>query len=44
MSLPVGAIFMIIMLFGLNHVFHWVHEVHHDPIIANKEAFLNIPF
>jgi len=44
MYLPIGAIFMIIMLFGLNHVFHWIHEVHHDPIIANKEAFLNVPF
>ncbi|MFO7827926.1 MAG: hypothetical protein R6V23_04850 [Bacteroidales bacterium] len=44
MSLPFGAIFMIIMLFGLNHVFHWTHEIHHDPVIAAKEAYLNIPF
>ncbi|PLX12629.1 MAG: quinol:cytochrome C oxidoreductase, partial [Marinilabiliales bacterium] len=26
------------------HVFHWTHEVHHDPIIMQKEAYLNIPF
>jgi len=44
MYLPIGAIFMIIMLFGMNHVFHWTHEVHHDPIIMDKEAYLNIPF
>ena len=44
MYLPFGAIFMIIMLFGLNHVFHWTHEVHHDPIIMKKEAYLNVPF
>jgi len=44
MYLPIGAILMILMLFGINHVYHWTHEVHHDPIIANKEAYLNIPF
>lgn len=44
MYLPFGAIFMIIMLFGLNHVFHWTHEIHHDPIIADKEPYLNVPF
>ncbi len=44
MYLPFGGIFMIIMLFGLNHIFHWTHEVHHDPIIMKKEAYLNIPF
>lgn len=44
MYLPFGAIFMIIMLFGLDHVFHWTHEIHHDPIIADKEPYLNIPF
>lgn len=44
MYLPIGAIFMIIMLFGLNHVFHWAHEIHHDPIVMKKEAYLNIPF
>ncbi|PLX20810.1 MAG: hypothetical protein C0597_03845, partial [Marinilabiliales bacterium] len=44
MYLPIGAVFMIIMLFGMDHVFHWTHEVHHDPIIMQKEAYLNIPF
>lgn len=44
MYLPIGAIFMLLMLFGINHVYHWIHEVHHDPIIAGKEAYLNIPF
>lgn len=44
MSLPVGALFMLLMLFGINHVFHWIHEVHHDPIIMDKAAFLNVPF
>ncbi len=44
MYLPIGSIIMLLMLFGINHVYHWIHEVHHDPIIANKEAFLNVPF
>jgi len=44
MALPLGAVFMLIMLLGLNHVFHWTHEIHHDPIIADKEPYLNIPF
>ena len=44
MTLPIGAIFMLVTLFGLNHIFHWIHEVHHDPVIMQKEAYLNIPF
>lgn len=44
MYLPFGAIFMIIMLLGLNHIFHWTYEIHHDPVIMKKEAFLNVPF
>ncbi|MFP4025348.1 MAG: quinol:cytochrome C oxidoreductase [Thiohalospira sp.] len=39
-----GAIFMILMLWGMNHIFHWTQEIHHDPVIAKKEAYLNIPF
>lgn len=44
MYLPIGGILMLLMLFGIGHVYHWIHEVHHDPIIANKEAYLNVPF
>lgn len=44
MYLPIGSIIMLLMLFGINHVYHWIHEVHHDPVIANKEAYLNVPF
>ncbi len=32
------------MIFGINHVYHWTHEIHHDPVISGKEAYLNIPF
>jgi hypothetical protein len=44
MYLPVGAIILILMIFGINHVYHWTHEIHHDPVISGKEAYLNIPF
>jgi hypothetical protein len=50
--LPVGAVLMlIIFLIGQHQLFHWtdanLYDVEHpdyDPIIADKAAFLNIPF
>lgn len=41
---PVAAILMLITLFGITHIFHWIHEIHTDPVIQAKKAFLNVPF
>jgi len=45
--IPVIAILMIpILLFGMHDLYHWTHEgiTDHDPLIAHKEPFLNMPF
>jgi hypothetical protein len=45
--LPVGAIFMLIIIVGMifdwNHLFHWVHP-EGDKLLEGKKAYLNIPF
>lgn len=45
--LPVGAIFMLIVILGMifdwNHLFHWVHP-EGDKVLEAKKAYLNIPF
>lgn len=45
-TLPIFAILFVPILLGLHHLFEWTHveEVRHDPILAAKEPFLNIPF
>ena len=43
--IPVAALLMIPILFGLNHLYEWSHPMAlEDPIIAHKHPFLNIPF
>lgn len=44
--LPVGAILMLLMYFGLPHVYEWAHPgiTETDKLIAHKEPFLNVPF
>ena len=48
MYLPVGSIFMLIILGGLwfnyHHIYHWVHPDPHDEILQLKTGFLNVPF
>jgi hypothetical protein len=48
MFLPVGSIFMLIILGGLifnyHHLYHWVHPDPDDKILQMKSAYLNIPF
>lgn len=55
MFMPYGTALMLIVLlgsaFGLNHLYHWMHDGimdpsshHYDRLIANKEPYLNIPF
>ncbi len=47
MYLPVGGIFMLIILagtwFDFHHLFHWVHP-EGDEILEMKKAYLNVPF
>jgi len=48
--IPVGSIFLLIVLIAgslhLNHLYHWMDPevAKHDELIANKGAFLNLPF
>ncbi len=48
--LPVSAVVMIIIgigaAFHLHHIYHWAdaEAVASDPILQNKEPYLNIPF
>ncbi len=44
--LPVGALLMLLMYFGLPQVYEWAHEgiTETDKLIAHKEPFLNVPF
>lgn len=45
--IPVIAILMLpILVFGLPELYHWAHPgaAAHDPIIAHKSPYLNLPF
>jgi hypothetical protein len=50
--LPIGAvILLLVLIFGNHDLYHWTHEGimdpesdHYDPILAGKEAYLNLPF
>lgn len=44
--IPVSAIFSVILLFGLENIYHWAHDgvAEHDALIAHKSPYLNVPF
>jgi len=42
--LPISAILMFILYFGMESIYHWSHHDLHDPILEAKKAYLNIPF
>jgi hypothetical protein len=44
--LPVAAILFLIMILGVKSLYHWSHAdaVSHDPLLAHKSPFLNVPF
>ncbi len=44
--LPVAAVLFLIMILGTHSLYHWSHTeaVAHDPLLAHKAAFLNLPF
>ena len=50
-SFPLLAVLGIPVLFGMHDLYHWTHHelfdpasASYDPVIAGKEAYLNIPF
>lgn len=44
--LPIAFLVLCLMAFGLHDIYHWTHEeaINHDPLLAHKTAYLNIPF
>ena len=44
--IPFGAVFFIVMYFGMHSIFEWTHEevVHHDHLLQHKSPYLNVPF
>ncbi|MBK7212672.1 MAG: quinol:cytochrome C oxidoreductase [Bacteroidales bacterium] len=44
--LPVAGIIMLLLFFGVKDLYHWSHAdaVAHDPLIAHKAPYLNVPF
>ncbi|MCF8224414.1 MAG: hypothetical protein K9J30_00900 [Bacteroidales bacterium] len=46
MYLPVAAVLFIVMIFGIQSIYHWSHAdaVAHDPILQHKQPYLNVPF
>ena len=44
--IPVAAIVMLLIFFGMDHLYHWAHHgaAETDPVIAHKAPYLNIPF
>ncbi len=45
--IPVIAVLMLpILIFGMPDLYHWAHHdaAAHDPIIAHKSSYLNLPF
>lgn len=45
-TLPWMAVPMLLIYFGRHELYHWTHAdaVAHDPVLADKSAFLNTPF
>ncbi len=45
-TIPFLAVFIIPVLFGIHHLYHWseAEAVAHDPILAHKAPYLNVPF
>ncbi len=43
--IPVAAILMVPVLFGMHHIYEWSHpQAIEDPVIAHKFPYLNVPF
>jgi len=42
--LPVAFILMLLMYFGMHHVYHWSSFEGYDAVLEGKKAWLNVPF
>lgn len=43
-ALPVVSVLFLPVLLGAGSLYEWAHADHHDHLIAEKQAYLNIPF
>jgi len=39
-----GLIFVVVLFFGLESLYHWTHQDPTDHLLAHKQAYLNVPF
>lgn len=42
--LPVAFVLMLMIYFGMNHIYGWTHFEGHNEILEEKKVWLNIPF
>ncbi|MBK3517249.1 hypothetical protein [Carboxylicivirga marina] len=44
MYVPIGGVFMLLVLVGMHDIYHWSHTEHLDEILLGKSAYLNPMF
>ncbi|WP_289054131.1 hypothetical protein [Carboxylicivirga marina] len=44
MYVPIGGVFMLLVLIGMHDIYHWSHTEHLDEILLGKSAYLNPMF
>ncbi|HKJ78905.1 MAG TPA: hypothetical protein VKA10_05195, partial [Prolixibacteraceae bacterium] len=44
LTIPFAGLFLILAFPGMGSIFEWTHTEHHDEILSEKSAYLNIPF
>lgn len=44
--IPVALVLFVVLIFGAQSLYHWSHAdaVAHDPLLAHKKPYLNLPF
>lgn len=42
--LPVAALLMFLIYFGMHDIYHWTHSDHLDEVLLHKTPYLNVPF
>jgi len=42
--LPIAFVLMLLIFFGMNHIYHWSHYEGYDAILEGKKTWLNVPF
>lgn len=44
LTVPFAVVFFLVAFPGMGHIFEWTHTDHHDELLMEKAAYLNIPF